>query len=175
MTSERCIEIIRDRLIALVDSGKLNATYRPSNSTISFYVKDISVGERPLLTLRLSNHRPTYQNYVNQHLVPPSSEDNTNVSVEFYKPLYSKDGKKIKDKVNHRVKVPQTINVVIPFVVKSFKYKPELLAKIFDISGIEVRFRPSEVGLRCAETAFQKSETPFLFNCVWEYMKINGL
>ena len=129
MTSEKCIEIIKDRLIALVDSGKLNATYRPSDSTISFYVKDISIGKRPLLTLRLSDHRPNYQNYIGQQNTPPSSGYNTNISIEFYKPKYKASGKTYRDRIDANVSVPNGIRGVIPFVVKSFKYKPELLAE----------------------------------------------
>ena len=47
-----------------IDNGQLKATYKPSDSTISFYVNDIDIEKRPLLTLRLSDHNPTYQNYV---------------------------------------------------------------------------------------------------------------
>ena len=98
MTSEECIDIIKNRLIALVYSGQIKATYNQSNSTISFYVNDISVGKRPLLTLRISNHRPTYQNYIHTDLTPPSPEENTNVSIEFYKPQYNKKGKRLNTK-----------------------------------------------------------------------------
>lgn len=127
MTSEQCIDIIKDRLIALVDSGQLKATYKPSVSTISFYVNDIDVGERPLLTLRLSDHRPDYQNYIQPNLTPPSSKDDTNVSIEFYTPKYDSKGKKMKDIVNKGVKVPLNVNGVLPFVVCSYKYAPNIL------------------------------------------------
>ena len=129
MTSEECIDILKNRLIALVNSGQLKATYNQSNSTISFYVNDISVEKRPLLTLRVSDHRPTYQNYIHTDLTPPSPEENTNVSIEFYKPKYNKKGKKIKDKVNSGVQVPQNVDDILPFVINSYKYTPELLEK----------------------------------------------
>ena len=43
MKSEECIEIIKNRLMTLINSGKMKATYRSSDRTISFYVNDIDV------------------------------------------------------------------------------------------------------------------------------------
>ena len=126
MTSEQCINIIKNRLIALVDSGQLKATYKPSNSTISFYVNDIDVGERPLLTLRLSDHNPEYWSYVQQGLTPPYEGDGVNVSIEFYRPK-KVNGRKLRNRVDTRVKVPPMVNGVVPFVVNSYDYTPEKL------------------------------------------------
>ena len=127
MTSEKCIKIIVDRLTSLVDSGQLNATYNQSENTISFYVNDISIGERPLLTLRVSDHRPTYQKYIRPDVPPPSSGIDTNVSIEFYKPKYNKNDKVIDNKVNYKVSVRYCENDIVPFVINSYNYKPELL------------------------------------------------
>lgn len=128
MTSEQCINIIKNRLIALVDSGQLKATYKPSNSTISFYVNDIDVGERPLLTLRLSDHNPKYWSYVQQGLTPPYEGDGVNVSIEFYRPK-KVNGRKQRNRVDTRVKVPPMVNGVVPFVVNSYDYTPEKLGE----------------------------------------------
>ena len=129
MTSEECVDIIKNGLIDLIDGGQLKATYNQSNSTISFYVNDISIDKRPLLTLRVSDHRPAYQNYIHTDLTPPSPEENTNVSIEFYKPKYREDGRLIKNKIKPKVNVPQDINGVIPFIVNSYSYTPRLLEK----------------------------------------------
>ena len=126
MTSEQCINIIKNRLIALVDSGQLKVTYKPSNSTISFYANDIDVGERPLLTLRLSDHNPEYWSYVQQGLTPPYEGDGVNVSIEFYRPK-KVNGRKQRNRVDTRVKVPPMVNGVVPFVVNSYDYTPEKL------------------------------------------------
>lgn len=127
MTSEQCIDIIKNRLTALVNSGQLKAKIKPSKSSISFYVTDIDMVERPLLTLRLSNHNPAYQNYIRSDLTPPSEGYNTNVSIEFYKPKYKASGRIARNRVRTKVEVPQDVKGVVPFFVNSYEYEPSLL------------------------------------------------
>lgn len=127
MTSEQCIDIIKNRLIALVNSGQLKAKIKPSKSSISFYVTDIYVGERPLLTLRLSNHNPAYQNYIRSDLTPPSEGYDTNISIEFYKPKYKASGRIARNRVRTKVEVPQDVKGVVPFFVNSYEYEPSIL------------------------------------------------
>ena len=135
MTSEECIKIIVDRLISLVDSGQLNATYNQSEDTISFYVNDISIGERPLLTLRVSDHRPTYQKYIRPDVPPPSSGIDTNVSIEFYKPKFDEDGNVYRNRVRNGVSIQHSESVVVPFVINSYSYTPKLL-ELADVDTI---------------------------------------
>ena len=52
---------------------------------------------------------------------------------------------------------------------------PPLFPKNLDKPKTEVRFRPSQVGLRRAETALRNFETPLLSDPVWEPMEISGL
>lgn len=127
MTSEQCIDIIKNRLTALVNSGQLKAKIKPSKSSISFYVTDIDMGERPLLTLRLSNHNPAYQNYIRSDLTPPSEGYNTNVSIEFYKPKYKASGRIARNRVRTKVEVPKDVKGVVPFFVNSYEYEPSIL------------------------------------------------
>ena len=127
MTSEQCIDIIKDRLTALVNSGQLKAKIKPSKSSISFYVTDIDVGERPLLTLRLSNHNPAYQNYIRSDLTPPSEGYDTNISIEFYKPKYKASGRIARNRLRTKVEVPQDVKGVVPFFVNSYEYEPSIL------------------------------------------------
>lgn len=127
MTSEQCIDIIKNRLTALVNSGQLKAKIKPSKSSISFYVTDIDMVERPLLTLRLSNHNPAYQNYIRSDLTPPSEGYNTNVSIEFYKPKYKASGRIARNRVRTKVEVPQDVKGVVPFFVNSYEYEPSIL------------------------------------------------
>lgn len=128
MTSADCITIIRDKLIRLIDSGEINGTYNQSKSSISFYVNDINVVERPLLTLRLSNHRPTYSKYIHSAITPPSEENFTNLSIEFYKPISDAIGRTKKNKVRPNINVPELMkDIVLPFTINSFSYKPSLL------------------------------------------------
>lgn len=58
ITSTQAVNLISTNIIDLIKNGKLNATYKQSNTTISFYVNDINVGVRKL-TLRVSDHHPT--------------------------------------------------------------------------------------------------------------------
>lgn len=105
VTSEYAIDYIKDKLLGLINSGNLKATCNPSKSTVSFYVNDIETINRPLLTLtlRLSDHHPTLQDYIDNGPSTPSEESNTNVSIEFYKPMFNKDGKRIKNKVDFSI------------------------------------------------------------------------
>ena len=127
MTSEECITIIKDRLLNLINSGQLKATFRPSDSTFSFYYNDIDIGERPLLTLRLANHNPQYQHYIHPELTPPSEGYNMNISIEFYKPKLKRNGRIKRNRINPNVTVPEDIHGVVPFVVNSYEYIPEKL------------------------------------------------
>ena len=137
MKSEECINTIKDRLLALINSGQLKAKYRASESTFSFYFNDIDLGERPLLTLRLADHNPTYQNYVNRNLTPPSEGYNVNMSIEFFKPKFKPNGRIKRNRLNADVNVPQDVHGVVPFFVNSYEYIPEKLEeadieKIYD-------------------------------------------
>ena len=98
VTSEYTIDYIKNKLLGLINSGKLKATCNPSKSTVSFYVNDIETVNRPLLTLtlRLSDHHPTLQDYIDNGPSTPSEENNTNVSLEFYKPMFNEVGKASK-------------------------------------------------------------------------------
>ena len=111
--------------MVLVDSGKITARY--DEDVVSFYVRDIEMGERPLLTLRLSDHRPNYQKYIRSDALPPSGNENTNVSIEFYKPKYNDDGTRNPNKVKPRVTIKPEIEGVVPFIIYSYSYTHELL------------------------------------------------
>ena len=127
ISSIQGITYIKNKLIQLVNSGKLNATYNQSKTTISFYVNDIKTSKRPLvtLTLRVSNHNPKFQHYIENDNIP-SPESNTNISIEFYQPLYDKNGKRIKNRIDTNVKTGDD-EIVLPFEVTSFDYPVRLL------------------------------------------------
>ena len=129
MKSEECINTIKDRLLTLINSGQLKAKYRASKSTFSFYFNDIDLEEKPLLTLRLADHNPTYQNYVNHNLTPPSVGYNVNMSIEFFKPKFRPNGRIKRNRINADVNVPQDVHGVVPFLVNSYDYTLEKLEK----------------------------------------------
>lgn len=61
-------------------------------------------------------------------MTPPSEGYNTNVSIEFYKPKYrATDGRRVRNRVNVSVKVPQDVKGVVPFFVNSYEYEPSIL------------------------------------------------
>ena len=64
MDSRQAIERIKNNLIELIKNGKLNATTEQNDNSISFYVYKTPTETIPLLTLRLSDHRPKFQKYI---------------------------------------------------------------------------------------------------------------
>lgn len=127
VNSENAITYIKNNLLQLISDGKLIADTEQSVDTISFYVYKTPTERVPLLTLRTSDHRPTFQKYINSKFPYPSEEENTNLSIEFYKQKTDENGKKVRNRVNHSVTIPKGVEAPSPFIISSFSYKPELL------------------------------------------------
>ena len=126
ITSTYAINYIKNGIVSLIDNGKIKATYHQSQSTISFYVNDIVTPNRPLLTLtlRLSDHHTNLKKYISNNV--PSSEDNTNLSIEFYQPLYDQNGKLVRNRVVTNVKTKDD-EIILPFSVTYYEYNPQIL------------------------------------------------
>lgn len=127
MDSRQAIERIKNNLIELIKNGKLNATTEQNDNSISFYVYKTPTETIPLLTLRISDHRPTFQKYIKPRIQPPSEEENTNISVEFYKIKRKEDGSIIRNRINNGVNIPHGVDVIKPFTISSFSYMPKKL------------------------------------------------
>lgn len=137
VSSEDAITYIKDKLILLVNSGRLVATYNQSRTTISFYVNDIETAKRPLVTLslRLSDHNPKLQHNIEGNVIP-SPESNTNISIEFYQPMYDSSGKRKRNRFDTRVKTNDD-EIILPFEVTNYDYAPELL----DYSDLDLIYK----------------------------------
>lgn len=118
------IQIIESRLTNLIRQGQLNAKYNKSSKSISFYLRDIEVNSQPILTLRLSNHRPDFQGYIKNDFVLPSNTNN--ISIEFFKPRRSSSGRRKKDEMNANIEA-ETFKNITPFAITSYKYSPSNL------------------------------------------------
>ena len=81
---DKAIEYLKNKLINLIQQGVINATYDESKSSISFYISDIIATNRPLLSLRLSNHHENFNNRKKNGRELPKGNDN--ISIELYKP-----------------------------------------------------------------------------------------
>lgn len=121
------IEKIKNALKSEIDSGRLNGTYTESDKTISLYVYKTETETDPLLTFRVTDHRPIMQKYIRSNAPRPSTQDNTNMSVEFYIPKYEPDGTKKQNKFRNNVVSPKTIEEVKPFSISSFNYDSRIL------------------------------------------------
>lgn len=116
------INIIESRLTNLIRQGQLNAKFKKSNKSISFYLRDIDDGIQPLLTLRLSNHRPDFQGYIKKEFVLPNNTNN--VSIEFYKPRRKDDGRLAKNRIKNVIDA-ETFKNLTPFAITSCSYRPK--------------------------------------------------
>lgn len=121
------IEKIKNALKAEIDSGRLNGTYSESDKTISLYIYKTETETDPLLSFRVTDHRPIMQKYIRPGAPRPSTQDNTNMSVEFYIPRYEPDGTKKQNKFRNNVVSPITIEKVKPFSISSFNYDSRIL------------------------------------------------
>lgn len=121
---DTAISIIESRLTNMIRQGQLIAKYNQSDKSISFYLRDIEVNSQPILTLRVSNHRPEFQGYIRNGFEIPNGCNN--VSIEFYKPKRSSGGKKINDKIDNNIDT-ETFKNITPFAITSFKYSPSNL------------------------------------------------
>lgn len=133
ITSIQAIQKLKNDIISLIQSGKLNATYHQSKNTVSFYVNDIDTGAQKRLTLRVSDHHPTLQRYVKKNNDLPNYTNN--LSIEFYKPVYLSSGKRKPNKTNRRVRVPSWATKLSDFSVSIYNYKPQYLDPV-DITTI---------------------------------------
>jgi len=121
---DTAINIIESRLTNLIRQDQLNAKYNKSEKSISFYLRDINDGTQPLLTLRVSHHRPDFQGYIKSDLVLPNNTNN--ISIEFYKPRRNSARKIVRDKMDTNVDV-ETFKNLTPFAITSHKYSPSNL------------------------------------------------
>lgn len=110
------IEQFSERIIKEIKAGKLNASYRTSKDSISFYLNDIVLSQLPVMTLRLSDHNLNMQNYTYPDNTLPHLTKNT--SIQFREPNSPK--KKFNNKVKVREKDKDKI---LPFTVTDYKYK----------------------------------------------------
>lgn len=67
------------------------------------------------------------QKYIRSNALRPSTQDNTNMSVEFYIPKYEPDDTKKRNKFRNNVVSPKTIEEVKPFSISSFNYDSRIL------------------------------------------------
>ena len=116
------IDKIKNYLKTEIDSGRLNGEYQESTKTISFYVYKTPGTTEPLLTLRITDHRPYLQKYIRSNAPRPSVEPNTNMSIEFYIPKKDSNGKTLQNRFINKVISPSSIPIVQPFTVSSFNY-----------------------------------------------------
>lgn len=119
---DKAIEYLKNKLINLINQGVINATYEESENTISFYISDIIATNRPLLSLRLSNHHENFNNRNRSKNGLPQGDDN--LSIELYKPLKDK-----RNKVRRNVSLLYTTDkpTPIPFSVTTIEYRPWLM------------------------------------------------
>ena len=118
----KAIEKIKIHLKTQIDNGTLNGTYQESTTSISFYVYKTPNTTEPLLTLRVTDHRPDLQKYIRPNAPRPSIEPNTNMSIEFYIPKMDVRGNIKQNKYRNKVLSPSNISVVQPFSVSSYNY-----------------------------------------------------
>lgn len=116
------INKIKNYLKAEIDSGRLNGEYQESTKTVSFYVYKTPGTTEPLLTLRITDHRPYLQKYIRSNAPRPSVEPNTNMSIEFYMTKKDSNGKTMRNRFINKVISPSSIPIVHPFTVSSFNY-----------------------------------------------------
>ena len=88
---DKALEYLKNKMINLINKGEINATYDQSSTSISFYISDIIATNRPLLSLRLSNHHENFINRAKQRGELPQGD--SNISIELYKPLKGKKNK----------------------------------------------------------------------------------
>lgn len=122
MDGDKAIEYLKNKLINLIQQGVINATYDESKSSISFYISDIIATNRPLLSLRLSNHHENFNNRKKNGRELPKGDDN--ISIELYKPR-----KGLRNKVKPNVSLLYSYNkpTPIPFSVTTIEYEPWLM------------------------------------------------
>lgn len=117
---DKAIEYLKTKLINLIEQGIINATYEQSENTISFYISDIVATNRPLLSLRLSNHHENFNNRKNGERLPQGDD---NLSIELYKPQtsYRNRVRTNVDLLYHTKPKPE----VIPFSVTTVEYRAD--------------------------------------------------
>lgn len=127
------INIVHSGLNKLTDSDKQCIKYeiKESDSTISLYIYKTIPSTNQLNILRLSDHLPSMQKLIRGNTAPrPSVIENSNVSIDFYKPkrIIQVDTagnakvKKVPNRFDNYVGVPSNIPQVEPFTVSSFQY-----------------------------------------------------
>ena len=125
---------LSNRIISDIDNGYINAVYHKSKTSISFYVNDVNKGKEPYLTLRLSNHKPSADNYIynNPNILPHLT---TNISIEFPKLLRERVS---KNKANMRVYVSDDNTKILPFDIISYEYKYDTFTSDDNIEKIYI-------------------------------------
>ena len=127
------INIVHSGLNKLTDYDKQCIKYeiKESDSTISLYIYKTIPSTNQLNILRLSDHLPSMQKLIRGNTAPrPSVIENSNVSIDFYKPkrIIQVDTagnakvKKVPNRFDNYVGVPSNIPQVEPFTVSSFQY-----------------------------------------------------
>ena len=127
------INIVHSGLNKLTDSDKQCIKYeiKESDSTISLYIYKTIPSTNQLNILRLSDHLPSMQKLIRGNTAPrPSVIENSNVSIDFYKPKRiiqvdiagNAKVKKVPNRFDNYVGVPSNIPQVEPFTVSSFQY-----------------------------------------------------
>ena len=128
------IDKIKTALKNEIDTGSLNGTYSESEKTISLYVYKSETETDPLLTFRVTDHRPIMQKYIRSNAPRPSEQENANMSVEFYVPKFDEDGNRKPNKFKNNVVSPKTIEEVKPFTISSFNYN----ARVMDVGDDDI-------------------------------------
>lgn len=116
---DNAINYLKDKLIELIDNKVINGSYRQSKSTISFYVSDIEAINRPLLSIRLSDHHADFFNYGRNNTTLPIGDDN--ISVELYKPI---EGLRNRTRTNVNIYYSTVKPDIQPFSITAIEYKP---------------------------------------------------
>lgn len=113
------IGAIKRMIIAMIENGVLKARYEESSSSISFY----TYSDAPLLTLRLSNHPPKFNNTA-EHT--PDASNRENVGIDFFVPVRNAKGKFKKQKTDKRVNVMPD-NIPHPFKMHNYEYYSDMM------------------------------------------------
>lgn len=129
INTDNVISDLKNRLKTLIQNNTLNARCDEdvNGHTVSFYIYKHKTPTEPLLILRISDHKPNMQKMIRGTKERPSTEENTNISIEFYRVRRNQQGKRIKNRFNNKIFVPDSIPAVEPFSMTSYSYKSSLL------------------------------------------------
>lgn len=135
INTDEIIIDLKNRFENLISNNTLNGVCEESSSnSVSFYIYKSPEESTPMLILRISDHRPYLQKMIRGENVRPSSDENTNLSIEFYKPQFTANGNRKKNRFNNKVQIPDNIPELQPFTMSSFSYSANKL----EIQDIEV-------------------------------------